>query len=223
MSNSQDDPKPKIERKAAKLPEVPEAPKTELVYSEDAIYDRQIRVLKLKLRGHSIVDIAKTLGVSESTIKRDLEVIKKENREAVYKAEKEDVISDILSGYDDIMDRAWAEFEGSMPGSPHRLRSLDLVRTTKNDKLRAMQDVGLIELQAQKTEQHITIDLIREWTPEAREQAARAILESSLTKELPPPLPETQIIDVTPIEEPLVSERDLEAVRMAKEVFEDDK
>jgi hypothetical protein len=162
--------------------------------------DRRLRVLKLRLRGHSQQEIADALNVSLSTIKRDCIVVKEEYSTALSEEDRKTIVLETLSGFDDLLERAWYEYESAPRGSALKLKALDLARVIKGDKLKAMQECGLVNVASEKVEHTVSFDVIKEWTDEFKHNVAKSMIENMLTKQLSPPVPE-DVIEIVDAEE----------------------
>lgn len=193
MENNDDNDKPR--RKAAKLPEIDFDEEVDADYTEenqrlsnDLIEKRRLNVLHMKLRGLSFNDISQNLGVSQRTIVRDYEIIRKENARLISNADKKEIIADALAEYDDLIQKAWQEHEASPKGTMLRLKSLDLVRVLKHDKLNTLKDCGILDTVVEKVEHKYTFGLEQWNDPAFRNLVAEKILMATIN---PGTAPET--------------------------------
>lgn len=176
--------------------------------SADEISERRQGVMRLRLRGMGYRAIAKELGVGHMTVKRDLEVIAEETRTRMSKLEREFVLAQSLSVYEEIETQAWDQFQKSAPGSTQRANFLQVVRSARNDQTKLLMDIGLIQKTPQEVKHTVTSKVIESWTPAAQDLVALAIIKANLTPAAEPipdshqlPANVPSIIDVTEEEE----------------------
>jgi hypothetical protein len=176
--------------------------------SADEITDRRQAVIRLRLRGMGYRAIAKELGVGHMTVKRDLEVIAEETRGRMGKMERDYVLAQSLSVYEEIETQAWDQFSRCAPGSTQRANFLHVVRSARNDQTKLLMDIGLIQKTPQEVKHLVTSKVIESWTPAAQDLIALAIIKAGLTPtsdpvpddhQLPANIP--SVIDVTEEEE----------------------
>src|ERR1700694_1129233 len=91
------------------------------------IAQRRRKVQQFRLRGYSYHEMANELGVTIGTIHKDLKVIQKENAAKVKPEEHERITNEALDTYDQVMQRAWDEFNAAAPGSKVRMSALEAV------------------------------------------------------------------------------------------------
>lgn len=156
--------------------------------SQYEMMQRRQQVQRLRLRGLSIGEIAKQVGVSFQTVQKDMEMVQKENQDKVDKFQQAQFVGESLVVFDEIIHHAWSEFQHADPGSKQRLQSLDLVRVTQHDKLKSLQDTGLIHKAVQQVEHKHTIAL--PWTPEVKDAVVTQLLQSQLSTTLALPTPD---------------------------------
>jgi len=174
--------------------------------SQYEMMQRRQNVQRLRLRGLSISEIATQLKVSYLTAQRDLESVKLVNQEQVKNFQQEQFVGEAMTLFDELRQHAWNEFEQAQPGSRHRLQSLDMIRTLQNDKVKALQDTGLLMKVAHEVKHEHTIAL--PWTDEMKRAASSQLLQSQMTAKLALPTPDPNhdpgrniIIDADVIEE----------------------
>lgn len=158
--------------------------------SLDEITDRRQQVIRLRLRGMGYRAIAKELGVGHMTVKRDLEAISEETRTKMGKLEKDYVLAQSLSVYEEIETQAWDQFSKSAPGSTQRANFLQVVRAARNDQAKLLMDIGLISKTPQEVRHVVTSKVIEGWTPAAQDLVALAIIKAGLTPAMEP-IPDT--------------------------------
>jgi hypothetical protein len=153
------------------------------------IADRRRKVMRLRLRGLGIPQIARVIQISESTVESDLLEVQKINQQAVNNFEKNQFIGESLLVFSELEERAWAEFSAAESGTSHRLKSLELIRSLNKDKIDALVDTGVIKKaeDAQIIEHHHSI----KWDEDLKSKIAKAMLEASLKTKLLEPTPES--------------------------------
>lgn len=158
--------------------------------SLDEITDRRQQVIRLRLRGMGYRAIAKELGVGHMTVKRDLEAIAEETRTKMGKLEKDYVLAQSLSVYEEIETQAWDQFSRCAPGSTQRANFLQVVRSARNDQTKLLMDIGLIAKSPQEVRHTVTSKVIEGWTPAAQDLVALAIIKAGLSPAAEP-IPDT--------------------------------
>lgn len=162
---------------------------------------RKLKVLRLKMRGCTLQEIAGELGISVSTVSRELEAIRELNKNRIEAFDMQAEVADTMASYDDLIEQAWVEYNVPTSTPSHRLKCLDYIRQAKNDKMRIMQEIGLVETKPEQVDHSIKVDVINEWSESAQKQIAEAILQSMLTPITPmKQLEEAEIIDIKPEE-----------------------
>jgi len=159
------------------------------------IEERRTKIQRLRLRGLGYENIAKLLGITAVMVERDMIAIADKNRKSIDNFQQNQFIAENLGVLDEVMERAWAEFSTAAEGTTHRLKSLDLVRSTQGDKMKALIDCGLIE----KEPQHIDVEhsFKLDWDPDFQDRVVAAMLLQATPSQLAEPTPDTtDIIDV---------------------------
>jgi len=166
---------------------------------EQKVQERQRQVMQLRTRGYTYQNIANALGTSIATVQRDLEAVKSLGKSNFSEHDRDQFLTGLFSGYDDVIARCW---ELHSEGTPdEKLKALNLVRQTLNDQKKALIDTGVIKKEHQINQQ-VEIGLSNAWTPELKNEVIRAFMEAKLTKELEAPEPymddeEVQYIEVS--------------------------
>jgi hypothetical protein len=176
-------------------------------YTEAAIDARRSEVLSLRLRGRTVKDIADRLGVSVVTVNRDLTAAKQEGLTAIGNFSKDQEIADSLTTYDDIIKAGWTEYDAAL-GTELKVKTLHLIRQAKNDKMKMVQDVGLVQRESQKLDLNIGIGVLEGWSKELQAMAINGLLQSSLKTPLLAPVPDTDIVDAEVVSEAFVDDVD---------------
>lgn len=180
-----------IKRKPAKPAELVVKEPEAIVFAGDpgSLEERRTQVFKLKLRGKSDQDIAKTLNLTLKVVQNDLEMVREQNR-SIFQFDRQSLIQENLKGFDDLIERAWAEYETAPPKTMLKLKALDMARVARNDRAKFLQECGFIEVVEKKTEHKVQVDIINRWGDEDfRRAAAKALVASTFTPNLPEPVP----------------------------------
>lgn len=153
------------------------------------VNERRIQVQRYRLRGMTYAQIAELLDVSVMTIRRDLEAIREENKEKVDSLQKNEFIGESLSVFDNLQDRAWAEYtaEGTTPQI--RLKALDLIRVIQGDKTKVLTDCGLIHKEENNKDKKVEVEhkIALPWDEQTKSDVAKALLETALNTDLEEP------------------------------------
>jgi len=174
------------------------------------LMSRRRKVQGLRLRGLSYQEIAHELSITDEQAKSDLEYLRKASRDAIDHFQQVQQQGDALATYEELEAKAWEEYESAVDDEGHpmttaRLKCLDLIRTIRNDRLRALQDCGLLTKVAEKVEHKVAYQL--PWDHKLKQAAAQAMLASVLTPQLPAPEPDIiDIIEVAPPEAEVVQQ-----------------
>lgn len=154
--------------------------------------------MSLRLTGLTYSAIATKLSLTPNMVRNDLKAVALENQAKFEKSTQTEVIAGALSSLSEVERRAWEEFESGTPGTIPRLKALDLIRTITGDKLKALNDCGLIQKEANKVEVEHTVKI--DWNEEIRDKVVRALLNQAMPAQLTEPTPDTHnIIDVEPV------------------------
>jgi len=145
-------------------------------------------------------EIATKVGVDHSTITKDLAAIRDEQAGEAVKYDKDQHVVESAERLDMVDQCAWQTYLEAKPGSQTRIKALDLIRLTQNDRTKTLVDTGVIQKETHKVEVMHTHQL--EWDDDMRERVAKALIDQSLTTNLLEPTREKDdnIIDVTPVE-----------------------
>jgi len=161
--------------------------------SEHELQERRTKVYRLRLQGISYSNIAKMLNMSVLTVRRDLEHIRKDNQTKIDQFQQNQFVGESLLVFDEIINRAWNEYNSNKEGNP-RLKSLDLIRTTQNDKLRVLQETGMIHKQATAVEHTHVVSL--PWTENVKDAVIQTLLQQKLSPQLAAPTPDPNYIEI---------------------------
>jgi hypothetical protein len=150
--------------------------------------ERRQKIYSLRLRGMPQSAIAKLLDVDINVVQRDLAQIQKENSAKIDQFQQNGFVGEAMSVYDDITHRAWSEYAAAPAGTPHRLKSLDLIRTTQNDKLKVLEETGMITKEPVTIEHKHTFEL--PWDSSIQDAVVNALIQQKLTPQLAEPTPD---------------------------------
>jgi hypothetical protein len=154
------------------------------------LVERREAVTKLRLKGLTLREIGKELGLGYMIVKRDLDCIKQEVGEKITKFDRDFALGKSISVYEQIEDEAWKQYFGCAPGSTNRAQFLNVARAARNDQVKLLSDVGMI-VRAPTHHAHTvesTSKLLEGWTPDAKNIVSLAIIRAQMdgtsTKEL---------------------------------------
>jgi hypothetical protein len=151
--------------------------------------ERRRQVMKLRLRGLGVPQIAQVLKVKERVVIDDLEVVQRQNAQNVDKFQQNQFVEE----------RVWSEFAAMEAGTPGRLKALDMVRVLQNDRLKALLDTGIVKKDEAVVVEHIH-KLDDRWTPTVKATVAKALLEAGLTTQLAEPTPDDSQPNPAPVQ-----------------------
>lgn len=146
------------------------------------IAERRRQVMRLRLRGLGIPQIAKILSVSEATVDTDLQEVQKLNQKALSNEDKKFWVAEGLATFQSLEERAWAEYSQAKDNTLHRIKALELLRGLANDKIGALVDTGIIQKnpETQVVEHYHKLD----WDDGLKSAVAEAMLKASLKTKL---------------------------------------
>lgn len=171
---------------------------------------RRKEVIKLRMRGLGLRTIAKELGVGHMTIKRDLAAIAEETRQKMEQLDRDHLLADCVSVYEEIEKNAWDQYHRCANGTQMKAQFLNVVRSARNDQVKLLTDIGMIAKAPQEVKHTITRDVIQHWSPAAQDLVAMAIIKAGLTpasapipdeRQLPPAIQDATVLEVEPEEE----------------------
>jgi hypothetical protein len=162
------------------------------------IEERRRKIQKFRIQGLSQDNIAKILGVNIAVIKKDMQIIRKENKQKIDEFQQAEYVGEGINLYDEVIERAWGEYFEAKPGTPHRLKSLSLVKDTQREKFVTLTECGLIVKEPQKMEVAHTFNL--PWDDSMKDAVARTLLQRALKTELLEPTPDGPLPEALPPE-----------------------
>jgi hypothetical protein len=167
--------------------------------TQEEMEERREKVLQMRLRGLSFEFIAANLGVSAVTVKRDYEAARESAKGLTQHFDKHQFLGETIAGIDDVIARAYEDYAAAQKGTTVSLKALDLIRVARADRVRIMTETGIIEKKPERVEQKISLELIHGWNEDVRKAAVDALLSGMLKTKLLEPIPDANIIDVTPV------------------------
>lgn len=143
----------------------------------DEIADRREQTWALRQRGLTYREIMVITDVSIATVKRDLDIYRRNQREKIEYYDREDYISVTVSQYDDILREAWRVCDGA--DKEVKLKALTTIRQILDSKRKALQDTGVVRKENQ-VQEIVQIGLVANFTELDVGKAAAALLASQL-------------------------------------------
>jgi transposase len=165
--------------------------------SEEEMRERRRRVMRLRMRGLGYRSIAKKLGVGHMTVKRDLEAIREDNRLRASQLDREEHVGESLSVFEEVELRAWQDYSYAPKGSAERQKFLAEIRAARQNQTKLLMDLGVVAKAPTENKITITNEVIANWSPEAQDLVALAIIKSQM-KKLAEPVQEAQFVEVLP-------------------------
>jgi hypothetical protein len=156
----------------------------------DDIDDRRQLVWDLRQRGKSYRDISAILidkgyerGTSISTVKSDIDHMRRKGREQIEFHDREDYLASHVSVFRDIRTAAWSVHDRG--DFDQKIKALNLIRQTTNDERKALQDTGVVRKENQ-VQESVQIGLVAKWDDSDVGVAAGALIASTLNLHLAP-------------------------------------
>lgn len=162
---------------------------TKAITSYGGLTERQIKIQKLSLRGGTENAIALVLGCSRITVAKEKAKIREINRGRLEVLDKEDMMADTISLFDEIERSAWGVFQESEGSSKNR--SLQLILDARERQIKLLMDVGIIDRAPQKNDHNVILNtspLLQDWDEKGRQNLSQHVIEAQLT-ELDAPQP----------------------------------
>lgn len=143
--------------------------------------ERRQLVIRMRLKGMTLREIAKELCCGYMTIKRDLDAVRQEVSEKVSQFDRDYALGKSMSVYEQIELEAWQQYYGCSPGSTGRAQFLNLVRTTRNDQVKLLTEVGLISKAPTQVQHNFEANqVLKDWTEDAKRIVSLAIIRSQM-------------------------------------------
>ena len=166
--------------------------------------ERQVTISRLKMRGLSQTAIASVLGVSQPIVSKELKKIKKVHQERGVTLDKNAMVGQTVSVYEEVEQKAWELFHTSPDDSSHKSQALSLVMQARDKQIKLMTDLGFIEKAAQKVDHSIQVKapLLESWDKQGKQRLSENILVAQLNPlDEPEPPEDDDIQDAEIIEE----------------------
>lgn len=161
--------------------------------------ERRGHVAKLQMQGVTSTQIAKILGIAQSTVLDIFKQLKQEHGQILANFDKHQFIGQKIEHFANLREKAWREFNAA-PDPKIKLKALDLVRTLHKDEIAVLVDTGVIipdRAPVQVVDHQHTLQL--NMTAEMRTRIANAMLSSALKTPLAEPTPEVIDVAATPL------------------------
>ena len=150
----------------------------------DDIDDRRKRAWALRQRGKTYREIGAELDVSVATVKRDLDIARRTEREAIEFHDREDYLASLMAQYEDVKREAWNIIDGA--DKETRLKALTTIRQTLDAQRKALQDTGVVKKENQ-VQEIVHMGLVAKWDEQDVGRAAAALVASQLNLHLEAP------------------------------------
>jgi len=125
--------------------------------------------------------MANMLSVSVVVINKDLSEIDKQLKSSVKDFDTTFFIGDTLSLYESLEVQAWQQYEQAVSGSRDRREYLNLVKSIRSDRVKLLQELGLIQRKGEATHQTtINVMSIQDWGAEKRREISKSIISMDL-------------------------------------------
>jgi len=121
------------------------------VETRRALANRQRQAWHMRVvRKLEVSEVAELLGVSETTVKRDLAAVRARGRSLLRKAQEAqvgvlDAGLEACAEFDAATRQAWADCLAAPEGSPARARFLNIVLKSIEQRVKILQSLGLME------------------------------------------------------------------------------
>jgi len=137
--------------------------KPEVNYSNKTERRRQL-VKKYLALGRTEHQIADKLDVARKTIQRDKEKLKEEIRESIDKEPIEDLLFDFDNQIETVKDEYWRTYQKANTDNA-KIGALNNIRGLMKDKIKILQNLGIIREEPEKLEGDLNIDITEEIIP----------------------------------------------------------
>lgn len=160
-------------------------------YGPEELDMRRRDAYKMRLRGMTYAEIGEALGVSHVTARNDVEKAKSMAIHDTANYDSKDHVAEMMAAYDDILQTSW-EISKSTRDPEVRLKALQEVRKTVNDKQKALMNAGMLGPQNVPTPTTLNIGVIGHWSEANIQEAIQAVLGLQLTTPVLDPEPDTE-------------------------------
>ena len=180
-------------RKSKGKPPVKLSKKFRRKASQDELSDRRQEVMRLRMQGYGYRSIAEKLDIGHMTVKRDLEIVRKENREKISNFERDHLLSETISVYENVEAEAWTQYRTGGSNPAQKARFLDVVRAARGDQVKLLTELGFLQRAPTEVQHTVKADVISHWTADAQDVVALALVRGMTT---PAAAPEREAIDI---------------------------
>ena len=169
---------------------------------------RRLEVARQRLRGKSISEIARDMSYSEVTIKNDLDAVYEARKEYLFNFSQVDFVNESLSVFQELERRAFNQMDHIPAGDSRHSKFLNDIRNTRQNMIGLLQDAGLVRKEAPEVKVNVTMEVLKNWSPQQVDLVAESILDAAIIAE----------------EEEVEEERDMyaEAKAVAENINEDE-
>jgi hypothetical protein len=155
------------------------------------IEERRKLVLKMKMRGMTLKDMARLLGVQETVVQFDLRKMKHEMTSKLSKIQKDYALGESVSVFEEIERAAWEQYNIAKDATPMKAKFLETVKEARKEQIKLLSDIGLIQKQTQKVDVKVDTSIISHWSPAVQDLIAASLIRATLDSQ-----PERRMIDV---------------------------
>lgn len=160
-------------------------------FNDDELEFRRAAAYRLRLRGMTYSEIGEVLGYSHVTARKDVELGRLAASDSIETYSSKNHVAEMMQAYDDILHESWAISKSSRDPEV-RLKALQEVRKTINDKQKALMNAGLTGAQNAPVTNQVNITAIGHWSGENVNEAIQAILGLQLTTPNLAPIPDAE-------------------------------
>lgn len=169
----------------------------ELVDFRDRFADRRRTILGYKLRGWTLRQIAKEMGLSAATVLKDLREIQRLAREKVKITQQQELLGDCVSCFERVEQEAWEQYNLSLD-QDLKVKFLGTVQQARNNQLKLLTELGIVGANKPKpAPTHQTVN-INNLTPQAQDILAMALITAGMQQQAPATTATAKVIDVEP-------------------------
>ena len=144
---------------------------------------RRITVIKRRLAGDTIVEIADALQVSVDTVKNDIKKVREDNKSYVQNFEPEDFVGESLNVFKRIEEESWSQLDFLSAGDVRSVKFMDSVRSSRKEQIRLLQNSGLLKQQPKQVEVKLTTEVISSWSDHQKDLVSEAIIDACIVDE----------------------------------------
>jgi hypothetical protein len=147
--------------------------------------DRRKQIVQRLMKGETQQAVAKGLGISLATIKRDIKIVKDINAAKITNLKQKQTIGETLSVYDTVQEKAWFQFYKAFDPTD-KARFLKIIMESEKKKTDVLSDVGYIRRAGHEVKVQVDHKVINHFTPEAQRVIAGAMIKAKLSSPKPP-------------------------------------